>query len=166
MANPILKKVRKIDNTVKQNFRATSFSSSKLDGFFKWLPIMSVFAFDLGGIRTRDNFKKTVKIVCIGESVLNGIILPLKKVTHRRRPDDFFKFNSFPSGHTATSFLGAEILHDETKQIAPILSLSGYAIAITTATLRLYKRKHWLSDVIAGATIGIISARVAYRLSK
>ena len=167
MANPILKRVKKIDTSVRQNFSANGYSgSSKTDTLFKWLPMLSVFAFDLNGVRSRDDFKKTVKIICIGESVLNFIILPLKKITRRRRPDDFFKFNSFPSGHTATSFLGAEILHDEIKESAPLLSLSGYAIALTTATMRLYKQKHWLSDVIAGATIGFISARIAYRLSK
>lgn len=43
---------------------------------------------------------------------------------------------------------------------------TGYTMAATTATLRLYKRKHWFSDVIAGAIIGIVSARLSYLLYK
>ncbi|MEP6616832.1 MAG: phosphatase PAP2 family protein [Ginsengibacter sp.] len=165
MKNPILKKLRRVDHSVRNNFSATGYSApSNIGSIFKWVPLLSVFAFDLGGIKTKNNFKSALAIIGFSEGLLNAIVLPVKKITKRRRPDDFFKYNSFPSGHTATSFMGAEILHEELKEEAPLYSLSGYAFAITTATLRLYKKKHWLSDVIAGAAIGIITARISYSL--
>jgi membrane-associated phospholipid phosphatase len=167
MKNSILKNIKKVDHSIKKNFSANGFSySSKIDQLFKWIPVFSVVLFDLAGIRPKNNFKNALKIIGLSEAIRNTMVVPLKKTVKRRRPDDFFKLNSFPSGHTATSFMGAEILHQETKKEAPLLSLAGYGIAITTATLRLYKKKHWLSDVIAGAAIGILSARMTYRLLK
>jgi len=35
-------------------------------------------------------------------------------------------------------------------------------IAATTGTLRIYHNKHWLTDVVAGAGIGILSTALAY----
>ena len=163
----LLHKIKRVDHSVKRNFSGDGFGySSKIDVLFKWLPMFSVFIFDLTGIKTKSNSRKAVKIIAFSETLLNMIILPLKKMTKRRRPDDFFKYNSFPSGHTATSFMGAEILRQEMKETSPEISLAGYGVAITTATLRLYKKKHWLSDVIIGATIGIISAQITYNFLK
>lgn len=44
------------------------------------------------------------------------------------------------------------------------LGISGYIIATATGTLRIMNNKHWVSDVVAGAGIGILSAEVAYML--
>jgi len=45
-----------------------------------------------------------------------------------------------------------------------VLCYGGYAVAAATGILRLYNNKHWFSDVVAGALIGILSARLAYRM--
>lgn len=45
-----------------------------------------------------------------------------------------------------------------------LVGLTGYTCAIATGILRIHNNKHWWSDVIGGAAIGIISARVAYWL--
>ena len=42
--------------------------------------------------------------------------------------------------------------------------MTGYAVATTTGVLRLYNNRHWLTDVIAGAGIGILSVEAAYWL--
>ena len=39
-----------------------------------------------------------------------------------------------------------------------------YSLAATTGGLRIAKDKHWISDVLAGAGIGILSTRSAYGL--
>src|SRR5690349_22769192 len=41
---------------------------------------------------------------------------------------------------------------------------SGYAVAAATGYLRMYNNKHWFSDVMAGAGIGIASTKIAYWL--
>jgi membrane-associated phospholipid phosphatase len=42
--------------------------------------------------------------------------------------------------------------------------VAGYAVAFTTGYLRMYNNKHWLSDVVAGAGVGILSTDLAYFL--
>ena len=164
---PVLKKIRKLDKALEKNFAGEHFSfPPQADLFFKWLPVLYVLTADATGVKTKNRFMQRVIIIALSELILNSVVETFKKLIHRRRPDSFFKFNSFPSGHTATSFSGAEILHEEIKRHSLAISLTGYTIAATTATLRLYKRKHWFSDVVAGAIIGILSARLSYMLYK
>ncbi|WP_262493995.1 phosphatase PAP2 family protein [Maribacter ulvicola] len=42
------------------------------------------------------------------------------------------------------------------------MGLSGYAIATLTGYYRIVNNRHWLSDVIGGAGIGILSTKLAY----
>jgi membrane-associated phospholipid phosphatase len=165
--NLVLKKVGNLDRTIEKNFKETGFSlPSEVDLLFKWLPAFFVLIADATGVKTKNHFIQKVILLALSEVILNSIVQPFKKLVYRRRPGSFFKFNSFPSSHTATSFSGAVILHEETKEHSFALSLTGYPVAIITAALRLYKRKHWFSDIIAGAIIGIASARISYRLYK
>jgi membrane-associated phospholipid phosphatase len=70
----------------------------------------------------------------------------------------------FPSGHTANAFRGAEIVHQELKFSHPILSYSGYVVATGVGLLRIYNKDHFLSEVIAGAGLGILSTKLTYWL--
>ena len=85
----------------------------------------------------------------------------LKKITHIQRPDGS-SYESFPSGHTAEAFASAEFLRQEYKDVSPWYGIAGYAAATATGALRIYNNKHWLSDVVAGAGIGIASTKLAY----
>lgn len=69
---------------------------------------------------------------------------------------------SFPSGHTADAFVAAAILHQEFKKISPWIGISGYAVAATVGVCRMLNNKHWQSDVLTGAGIGILSVHLAY----
>lgn len=92
-----------------------------------------------------------------------GAVLGLKRLTHHVRPNGSLKRNSFPSGHTATGFMGAELLRQELNEAPVVLQTTGYLMAIGTGILRLCKNKHWLSDVLCGALVGFTSVRIAYR---
>jgi hypothetical protein len=88
----------------------------------------------------------------IRAQILNGLIVTGLKVTvDRKRPDG--GGYSFPSGHTAATFASASVLHGHFgwKVGAPAYSLAGFV-----AWTRMRDGQHWLSDVGAGATIGII----------
>ena len=67
-----------------------------------------------------------------------------------------------PSGHTATAFAGAELLRLEYKEVSPWYGFAGYVVATATGTLRVLNNRHWVSDVVAGAGFGILSARLSY----
>ena len=79
------------------------------------------------------------------------------------RPDGSSR-NSFPSGHTATAFMGAEFLRKEYWDVSPWIGVAGYAVAAGTGFFRMYNNRHWLTDVLTGAGIGILSTQAAYWL--
>ena len=83
----------------------------------------------------------------------------VKSLSHVTRPND--NPRSFPSGHTATAFLGAELVRLE---YGIWWGLAAYSVAGATAFLRVWNNWHWTSDVIAGAGLGILCAHAAYWL--
>ena len=103
------------------------------------------------------------------EALLNNVLL--KNLIARTRPYDEIEGlvnlvgkqsdYSFPSGHTATAFMGAELVRLE---YGIWWGLAAYSVAGATAFLRVWNNWHWTSDVIAGAGIGILSANAAYWL--
>ena len=70
--------------------------------------------------------------------------------------------NSFPSGHTATAFVGAHMIYKEFKDSNPWVAYSGYAMASVVAGARVGNDKHWVCDVVAGAGIAMLSTELAY----
>ena len=83
----------------------------------------------------------------------------LKYTTRRERPDGSSK-NSFPSGHASDTFAFATALerHLGWKAAVPAYIFSSY-VAIS----RLPDNRHWLSDVVFGASVGIIAGRTVTR---
>ncbi|MDR1595298.1 MAG: phosphatase PAP2 family protein, partial [Prevotellaceae bacterium] len=79
----------------------------------------------------------------------------------RERPDGSDRF-SFPSGHTATAFVAAEFLHQEYGDKSVWISIGGYGMASLIGVARVYNNKHWVSDIVAGAGIGILSTKIVY----
>jgi len=157
--NQVLANIRKFDNRIEKKIPDKDFSiSPEIQLLFKWWPVIRLLLAELTGTRTKNKFMGRIVMILVSEIILNSFVQPFKKLFRRRRPHALLKFNSFPSGHTATSFSGAQIFYSEVSNYSHALSAEGYIIAILTAAIRLYERKHWLSDVIAGAVIGIISA--------
>lgn len=73
--------------------------------------------------------------------------------------------NSWPSGHTATSFVGATLLHKEYGLTrSPWFSVAGYGAATATGVMRVLNNRHWVSDVMSGAGIGILSTELGYAI--
>jgi membrane-associated phospholipid phosphatase len=60
--------------------------------------------------------------------------------------------------------MGAELLYQEYKEKSFWYGISGYVVASGTGAFRMYNNRHWLTDVVAGAGIGILSTKVAYWL--
>jgi hypothetical protein len=73
--------------------------------------------------------------------------------------------NSWPSGHTATAFVGATLLHKEYGLTrSPWWSVAGYGVATATGVMRVLNNRHWISDIMSGAGIGIMSTELGYAL--
>ncbi len=67
--------------------------------------------------------------------------------------------DSFPSGHATVAFSFVSALDAETS--TPWVPAIGYPAAALTAWSRVRDRRHWPSDVVAGAAIGTWVARRA-----
>lgn len=82
---------------------------------------------------------------------------------------DSFKFDSdyhsFPSGHASHVFAVAATISRDLKDDAPWVPFVAYPLATWTATTRVLDRKHWVTDVIGGAALGMLTSRFVERLN-
>lgn len=133
------------------------------DDYAQYAPIAAVYALDLFGVRGRHDALRQTVILGTAYALMGIAVNSLKAITKVARPDGS-STNSFPSGHTATAFMGAELLRREYWDVSPWIGISGYAVAAGIGFFRMYNNRHWLTDVLAGAGVGILSVQAAYWL--
>lgn len=138
-------------------------SKITVDDFTQYAPAAAVYGLNLCGIKGKHGYGDFTIILGTATALMSGIVNVLKSTTSVMRPDGSTR-NSFPSGHTATAFMGAELLRREYKDVSPWIGAAGYAMAAATGFFRMYNNRHWFSDVLAGAGIGIMSVEAAYWL--
>ncbi|HEV7364287.1 MAG TPA: phosphatase PAP2 family protein [Gemmatimonadales bacterium] len=80
------------------------------------------------------------------------------ETTDAHQFDPFSGNDAFPSGHTTVAFALATALSDDIHRIWASIGL--YTLATGVGWSRLNDNKHWLSDVAAGAVVGITSAKL------
>jgi hypothetical protein len=67
---------------------------------------------------------------------------------------------SFPSGHTATAFaIGTVLAESGDDKHRWLRRALGYGLGVGTAYQRLNHDAHWLSDTVAGAALGVVTAK-------
>ncbi len=124
-----------------------------------------------GGIAANSTrWKQTGEM--IGEALIlaDASTFIIKESVGRGRPNatsskgDFnpfgFKndYDSFPSMHTSSSFAIASVMASSSDNYA--VKTAYYLTATFVGFSRMYKNKHWASDVILGAALGELSGRV------
>jgi len=134
-----------------------------IDDFLQWAPGAAVYALNLSGIKGKHNFKDRTVIYASSLLLMSGIVTGLKHYTNLERPDHSSD-NSFPSGHTATAFVNAEFLFQEYRDVSLWYGVTGYLAASTVGIYRVVNNRHWITDVIGGAGIGILSTKFCYFL--
>ncbi len=134
-----------------------------VDNYLQYAPAAGFYALKAMGIPSQHRLGEASMIYLTSNLILGVTVTSLKHLTHEWRPDHSDQL-SFPSGHTATAFAGAEFLREEYKDVSPWIGVAGYAMAAATGFMRMYNNDHWLGDVVAGAGIGIASTRIAYWL--
>lgn len=135
--------------------------SSRADDYLRYAPLAAFYGLDLIGVKGKHNFVDKTAVLLISGVIVSGSVKVVKKITDKERPDHSDQV-SFPSGHAAIAFAGAELLNQEYGDISPWYSIAGYTVASATAVLRVYNNAHWFSDVVAGAGVGILSTKLAY----
>lgn len=141
-----------------------SHGKIKIDNVTEYLPIVATYGLNLCGVKGLHGYADLSIITATAYLMMAAIVYPTKDFVYAPRPGGDPRFNSFPSGHSAWAFTGAEIMRREYWHVSPWIGVSGYIVATGTAFLRLYNGAHWLTDVLAGAGIGILCAEAAYWL--
>jgi membrane-associated phospholipid phosphatase len=84
-----------------------------------------------------------------------GMVQVVKHTVRRERPDGS-NSASFPSGHSASAFATAGVLH---RHYGWKVGLPAYAVGSYVALARMAWNRHHATDVVMGAGFGIASAR-------
>ncbi len=136
---------------------------TKIDNYTQWMPAVAVYALNAAGVKGKNNLIDRTMLYALSNIIATSVSYTIKNTTKVERPDGSSN-NSFPSGHTTTAFAAAEFLRQEYKCVSPWYGVAGYVVAATTGALRVYNNRHWISDVVAGAGLGILSTKLAYWL--
>ncbi len=152
-----------LNSDIKNELKEHIDEKISIDDFSQYLPAASIYGLDFLGIKGKNNIKDKT-IILTTSYLIMGLTVNTFKITASVERPDGSSFNSFPSGHTATAFMGAELLYQEYKDISVWYGVSGYIVAAGTGAFRIYNNRHWLTDVAAGAGIGILSAKAGYWL--
>jgi membrane-associated phospholipid phosphatase len=134
---------------------------TNLDDYLAFVPAAAVYGLNLAGVKGKYNFldRSLIYLVSLTMAGLStGII---KSSTGVWRPDGSDD-RSMPSSHTALAFVSATFLHEEYKDQSIWYSIAGYSIATASGVLRMMNNKHWMSDVLVGAGLGILTTKVMY----
>ena len=141
---------------IKYNFH------SEIDNYTQFSGIALTAGLKLAGVEGRSSWPRLFASSLASYAVMAGFVNSIKYTASELRPD-FSTHNSWPSGHTATAFVGATILHKEYGLTrSPWYSIAGYTVATATGVMRVLNNRHWISDVLSGAGIGILSTELAY----
>lgn len=154
--------IRRLDYYVRSEVK-THYPTfhSVAESYFQFSPIAAVYVLNLAGVSGKNHFLDRTVALGLSASILAGSLSITKHVAHRLRPngEDYL---SFPSGHTATAFMGAEFLAQEFAGKSVWYGVAGYTVAGLTGVFRIGNRDHWFSDTVAGAGFGILSTKAAY----
>ncbi|MCK4855256.1 MAG: phosphatase PAP2 family protein [Bacteroidales bacterium] len=134
---------------------------TNIDDYLMFMPAVGVYGLNFAGVKGKHNFvdRSLIYLISISlASITNGII---KRTTNVLRPDGS-DYGSLPSNHTTIAFVSATFLHEEYKDQSIWYGIAGYSIATATGVLRMLNNKHWMSDVLVGAGIGILTTKVVY----
>lgn len=151
----------------KRAFRSARFHyeksfKSEIDNYSQFFPYAAIVGMKAFGYQGRSSWDRFVVSSLAANAVMALAINATKYSVKEMRPDNSSK-NSFPSGHTATAFTAATILHKEYGLTrSPWFSVAGYGVATATGVMRVLNNRHWISDVIAGAGLGILSTELGY----
>ena len=137
------------------------YFQTHVEDYLQYVPIVTVYGLNLAGVKGQNSFGNRTALLIKSELLMSAIVYPMKKYSNVMRPDSSSS-NSFPSGHTAQAFVAATFLHKEFGKKSIWYSIGAYTCATAVGTIRMLNNRHWLSDVLVGAGIGIVSTNLVY----
>lgn len=131
------------------------------DDYLQHSPIMIVYGLNWLGVKGKNDFANRTAILIKSEMMVAILTFSLKRITAVPRPDTK-ELTSFPSGHTAQAFAAATFMAREYGHKNIWYSIGAYTVATGVGAMRVMNNRHWISDVMVGAGIGILSTNLAY----
>ena len=148
----------------KKNTQLLTDFKTGIDDYTQFFGPAMVVGLKLGGYEGRSDWPRLLASAGMSYAIMAGFVNVIKNTAKEMRPDGSTA-NSWPSGHTATAFVGATLLHKEYGLTrSPWWSVAGYGVATATGVMRVLNNRHWISDVMSGAGIGIMSTELGYAL--
>lgn len=147
------------------NQTATFVSTHILQGFGAEHSLLVMGGIFTYGLLARNDKSKSTALLALESFALASLVTRIPKtIVGRERPDSGYgpyKINgpfggsSFPSGHTTASFAVASVIATQFRD-SKWIPITAYSVAGLAGISRIYDNKHWLTDVVAGATIGTL----------
>ena len=155
---------QKAEDGGKKNTQLLTDFKTGIDDYTQYFGPAMVVGLKLGGYEGRSDWPRLLSSAAMSYAIMAGLVNGIKYTAKEMRPDGS-SANSWPSGHTATAFVGASLLHKEYGLTrSPWWSVAGYGVATATGVMRVLNNRHWISDVMSGAGIGIMSTELGYAL--
>ncbi|MCQ2146738.1 MAG: phosphatase PAP2 family protein [Bacteroidales bacterium] len=129
--------------------------------FVQYAPVTMDILLPVVGVDSNADLKSRITKAVLAYGFTAVVSRAGKMLIDEERPDGS-AHNSFPSGHTATAFTGAELLRQDCGNL---WGIPGYAAGIYTGSMRVVHKRHFWWDTAAGAAIGIGSAVAAKALT-
>ena len=152
------------DNISNSRFNHELFQVGGLDATFEAGEVLGGSFIQVGGALAAYGFGAMLDrpgVAGLGRDLIRAQLLaisvtqPLKHLVGRQRPDGS-NHRSFPSGHASGTFATATVL---LNRYGWKTGVPAYAVASYVAASRLSENKHFLSDVLFGAIVGISAGR-------
>lgn len=126
------------------------------DNYLPFVPIAQIYLGKSFGFKPKNDFQHQTINIIVANAIGAAVFTTLKYTVKEERPDQSDDL-SFPSGHTSIAFTNAALLYYEYKDSNLWYASSGFLFATATGVLRIANNKHYTSDVLAGAGIGLAS---------
>ncbi len=152
------------DNISNGRFNSEISQGTGLDHVFESGEIVGGALFQIGSAVTTFGLGKLVanpglenfgRDLVRAQIITQGLTQAGKHAVRRMRPDGSSK-KSFPSGHSSGTFATATVIQ---RHFGWRLGGPAYGIAAYVAASRLSENKHYLSDVVFGAAVGVLVGR-------
>ena len=152
-------------NTSDNRHTLVTDFKTEIDNYTQFFGPVMATGLKIAGVEGRSDWGRYLASTAMSYGIMALFVNSIKYTAKEMRPDGSTR-NSWPSGHTATAFVGATILHKEYGLTrSPWYSVAGYGVATATGVMRVLNNRHWVSDVLSGAGVGIMSGELAYAMS-
>lgn len=142
-------------NSVADNI----FKPGRVLGQFGTLGGAAAITYTIGRMRDQPKVSHLGMDLIEALAISEALTQSIKYSTRRQRPDMSGR-TSFPSGHAADTFAFATALE---RHLGWRGAVPAYIVSSYVAMSRLPANRHWLSDVVFGASTGIIAGRTVTR---